>query len=393
MFYNVEKSGFKLRTFFFFFCLSFVYSFNAPIHANTILNNVSIKQKNLFISPHSGIGNNKDLSLLSKVSNDFQESIISKKEPGIEASLDEYKKDIYQSLLWVVAAVTFAGGIAINLGTTPAIEFLSGYVLELSLSIDNLFVFLLLFEYFKVDKVNQPKVLNYGIIGAVILRGLFIGVGSLALQQFHQVLFVFAIILFASSYKIIFSNEGDEEEDNPENNAIIQFSKKFFKTTDKFDEDRFFTVEKLATPLFLCLVCIEISDIVFAFDSVPAIFGVTENPFIVYTSNIFAISGLRSLYGVLSTAVSQLQYLEKAVGFVLGFIALKLATETFNYEIVNPVQSLFIVLGILGSGIFLSIRENKKNEKINLDKIWNSNINQTRNLNHNGKKSITNFYY
>jgi TerC family integral membrane protein len=149
-------------------------------------------------------------------------------------------------------------------------------------------------------------------------------------------------------------------------NPIVKFAKKYFRTTDKFDGANFFTVVdgvKYATPLLLCLVCIELSDIVFAFDSVPAVFGVTQDPFIVYTSNIFAIAGLRSLFVVLSTAISKLEYLEKAVGIVLGVIAAKLTGETFGVEILTPLQSLLVVLTILGGGVGYSLYKAKEEEE------------------------------
>ncbi len=275
----------------------------------------------------------------------------------------DYSKDVKRTIGWVAAAMGFAGIIGATKGITPAIEFVSGYALEQSLSVDNLFVFLILFDYFKVEKVNQEKVLGYGLWGAVILRGLFIGIGSVALSKFHQIMIVFALVLYYSSYKILFADEGDEEEDL-ENNAVINFAKKYIKTTNKSDGDNFFTVidgVKFATPLLLCLVCVELSDIVFAFDSVPAIFGVTQDPFIVFTSNIFAIAGLRSLFSVLSNAVTQLEYLEKAVGLILAVIAVKLTGETFNIELLTPLQSLAVVLSLLGGGIGLSLM-NKSEE-------------------------------
>lgn len=274
----------------------------------------------------------------------------------------DYSKDVKRTIGWVAAAMGFAGIIGVTKGITPAVEFVSGYALEQSLSVDNLFVFLILFDYFKVEKSNQEKVLGYGLWGAVVLRGLFIGVGSVALSNFHQIMIVFALVLYYSSYKILFANEDDDDEDL-ENNSVIKFARKYIKTTSKSDGDNFFTVidgVKYATPLLLCLVCVELSDIVFAFDSVPAIFGVTQDPLIVFTSNIFAIAGLRSLFSVLSNAVSQLEYLEKAVGLILAVIAVKLTGETFDIELLTPLQSLVIVLSLLGGGVLLSLSNKSK---------------------------------
>lgn len=288
-------------------------------------------------------------------------------EQQIEVENKQYKDDLIRTGGWVGAALGFAGIIGATKGTDSAIEFISGYALEQSLSVDNLFVFLLLFDYFKVDKSGQDKILGYGLWSAVILRGLFIGLGTVALTNFHQVLLLFAFVLYYSSYKILFTGNDDEEEEDMSDNFIVNFSKKYLKMTDKADGDNFFTVsngEKLATPLLLCLICIELSDIVFAFDSVPAVFGVTKDPLIVFTSNIFAIAGLRSLFSVLSNAISQLEYLEKAVGLVLALIAVKITGETFDYELLTPIQSLVIVLGLLGGGVGLSILKNNKDAAI-----------------------------
>ena len=285
---------------------------------------------------------------------------------GVKVSTNSlYSSDLKRTVGWVAAAAAFSVGIAATMGTSAAIEFCSGYVLEQCLSVDNLFVFLVLFDYFAVrDKAVQEKVLGYGIWGAIILRGLFIGIGAVALEQFHQVLFVFALILGFSSFKILSSGDGtDDEDEDVESNPVVNLASRFLKTAEDFDGDKFFTVRdgvRLATPLLLCLVCVELSDVIFAFDSVPAVFGVTQDPFIVYTSNIFAISGLRSLYGVLSQAVADLKYLEKAVGIVLAVISLKLGAETFNIELLNPLESLVVVIGILGTGVFLSLRDRGK---------------------------------
>eukprot|EP01031_Cornospumella_fuschlensis_P032658 gene32658-39483_t len=290
---------------------------------------------------------------LSSVNNDL-----------IDVDQRSIKQDFIKSLAWMGAATGFAALLGALRGPAAAIEFSSGYILELCLSVDNLFVFLVLFDYFKVSGKAQEKVLSYGIFGAVVLRGLFIIMGSVAIHQFHQVLLLFSAVLAYSSFKILIKDEDNEEEEDPSNNPLIKFSQEFFHTSPEFDGDKFFTVKngvKLATPLFICAVCIELSDILFAFDSVPAIFGVTQDPVVVYTSNIFAIAGLRSLYAILSKAVSELKYLEKAVGLVLGVIAVKLGYETFGVEILTPLESLLVVLGIIGLGITASLWGNDDN--------------------------------
>lgn len=283
---------------------------------------------------------------------------------GIEGRGSRYAEDVKRTLAWVAAAAVFSLGVAATRGTQEAIEFCSGYVLEYCLSVDNLFVFLVLFDYFNVkDTAMREKVLGYGIWGAVVLRGLFVGLGAAALQQSNQIYLLFAGVLAYSSAKILFSSSDEDEEDNLDDNAIVNLTKSVFRTSSNFDGDNFFIKEdgvNMVTPLLLCLVCVELSDVVFAFDSVPAVFGVTNNPFVVFTSNMFAIAGLRSLFGVLSQAVADLEYLEKAVGLVLAVIAAKLGAESFDYELLSPLQSLVVVLTILGGGIGASLIKDTK---------------------------------
>ena len=253
----------------------------------------------------------------SIVGNPLSRDIIISTQAGkTTASVYEisYAEDLKKTALWVAAAIGFAGILGATKGADAAVEFCSGYILEQCLSVDNLFVFLVLFDYFDVQREKQDRVLTYGIWGAIVLRGIFVALGAATLQQFNQVLLLFSAVLAFSSYKILAAGGDDDEEEDMSENAIVKFSRTFLKTSDKFDGDKFFTVQdgiSYATPLFLCLVCVELSDVVFAFDSVPAVFGVTQDPLIVYTSNIFAISGLRSLFGVLSKAIAQLEYLEK----------------------------------------------------------------------------------
>ncbi|GMI55686.1 hypothetical protein ScalyP_jg11864 [Parmales sp. scaly parma] len=276
----------------------------------------------------------------------------------IEAA--EYKSALVQTGLWVSAAIGFGTLIYIFSSPEAGIEFFAGYLVEQSLSVDNLFVFLLLFEYFKVPKSAETKILNWGIFGAMGMRAVMIGAGALALKDFHAILLFFAGILVYSSVKILYefiSGDGDGEEDM-QDNAIVKFSKKLINCSDEFDGDNFFTLDslgkKIATPLFLCMVAVEISDVVFAVDSIPAVFGVTENPLIVFSSNIFAIMGLRSLYSVLSNAVKDLKYLEPSVAAVLGFIGTKMIAE-YGGILVPTSVSLGIVACILSLGVGVSL--------------------------------------
>ena len=193
-----------------------------------------------------------------------------------------YASAVTRTLSWVAAAIFFGIGLFLLFGQEVAEEFFAGYLVEQSLSVDNLFVFLLLFDYFKVPLSNQDRVLSYGIYGAVIMRAVMIGLGSVALSQFHGILLVFAGILIYSSASVILdllNDEEEEEEEDMSENSIVKFSRNLIDSTQEFDGNRFFTMEngiKKATPLLICLVAVEISDVVFAVDSIPAVFGVTE---------------------------------------------------------------------------------------------------------------------
>jgi len=269
---------------------------------------------------------------------------------------DIYKTAIRRTLWWVGAAIAYGFLLIFVVGPETSSEFYAGYILEQSLSIDNLLVFLLLFEYFKIPLEYQNRVLNWGIIGSIVMRATMIGFGSVALQNFREVLLVFAGILLYSSAKVIAGDDGDDEDDLSEN-SIVKFANNIMSSTDQFDGDRFFTEidgVRMATPMLLCMITVEVSDVVFAVDSIPAIFGVTEDPLVVFSSNMFAIMGLRSLYIILSKAASELQYLEKAVAVVLGFIGAKLIAEYLGYTI-STESSLAIVVTVLGLGVAASL--------------------------------------
>jgi len=272
----------------------------------------------------------------------------------------EYQQAAKSTAITVGAALAFATGIAFFDNVNQAVDFLTGYLVEISLSVDNLFVFILLFNYFKVPVALQKTSLNYGIIGAIILRGGFIAAGSALLENFEGLFLVFGGFLLYSSVASLLK-EDDAEEDISEN-ALIQNVQKFFDVAPEFDGTNFFTevdgVRK-ATPLLLATVCIELVDVVFAVDSIPAIFGVTKDPFIVFTSNIAAIAGLQSLFVILARAVEDLEYLEASVAAVLGFVGLKLVVEFFGYEISSPI-SLGVIGILLGTGIGASLLEKQE---------------------------------
>ncbi|CAI5961877.1 unnamed protein product, partial [Closterium sp. NIES-64] len=257
----------------------------------------------------------------------------------------------------VAAAVAFGLVVGFVEGPTKASEFFAGYLLEQSLSVDNLFVFVLIFSYFKVPTAYQPRVLTYGIAGAVIFRAIMIGLGIAAIQAFEAVNLLFAAVLIFSSYKLL--AEAEDEDDDLSNNSVVKFCQKLIPITDYYDGNKFYTTTaagvQIATPLLLTLAVVELSDIVFAFDSIPAVFGVTRDPFIVFTSNIFAILGLRSLFTVIATSMADLHYLQPAIAVVLGFIGSKILADFCGLHVPTEV-SLGVVASLLAGGVFFSLR-------------------------------------
>lgn len=266
----------------------------------------------------------------------------------------DVKSSVVKTLLTVSAATAFGAGLGAVKGSTASIEFFAGYLVEQSLSVDNLFVFILLFEYFQVPPALQQRALTWGIVGAVAMRGIMITVGVAAVRRFRSVTLVFAAILLASSVKLL--TESEDEVDN----AVVKIARRLCNSVDYFDEDKFFTNGR-ATPLFLCVVCIELSDFVFAVDSIPAVLAVSKDPLIVYSSNIFAIAALRSLYAVLAVAIQELSYLRPSVAFILGFVGLKMLLEYFHKHISTGI-SLAIIVGVLFVGIIASLLEKRHHD-------------------------------
>ena len=256
----------------------------------------------------------------------------------------------------VGAAIAFGAFIDLRFGFEKAEAYFTGYILEQTLSVDNLFVFILLFSYFKVPSEGKDRVLGFGIFSAAVLRGILIVLGAEIIEQFEPVLLVFALILLYSAYGVLFP--GKEEEEDFEDNGIVKLCRRFITVSDTYEGDKFFTRTAAgalqATPLLLVLAVVELSDLLFAVDSIPAVFGVTKDPLIVYSSNMFAILGLRSLFKVVSSAMEKLTYLDKSVGIVLGFVGLKMFADFGGYHIPNE-QSLLVVCGIVGGGVALSI--------------------------------------
>jgi len=250
--------------------------------------------------------------------------------------------------------MAFGVGIAYFLGPAKAEEYFAGYLLEQSLSVDNLFVFILVFRYFRTPFEYQSKVLTYGFITAGVLRLIMIGLGVEIVETFHPILLLLAALLVYSSLKLLF--EDGKGETDLENNALVRICNRLIPVSDHYDGDRFFTVQdgvKMATPLLLTLLVVELSDVVFAIDSVPAVFGITLDPFVVYTSNLFAIVSLRSLYGLVSIAIAGLRFLDKAVAIVLGFVGFKMVADFGGYHLSTDISLLFVV-SVLGIGVAAS---------------------------------------
>jgi len=263
-----------------------------------------------------------------------------------------------EAILWTIVMFAFAMGFALfvwqNMGTDSGLNFITGYLVEFSLSIDNMFVFILIFTTFGIHAKFQHRVLYWGIIGALVMRGIFIYLGLTLVNEFEWVFLVFAAILMYGAYKIEFKKD---EKFNPDTNLVVRLARKMFPVAHRPDEQHFFTKEngrRAITVLFLSLIVIEMSDVIFAFDSVPAIFGITTDPFIVFTSNVFAILGLRSLYFVFAKLHSTFNFLKDGVAIILVFIACKLFLYPFGYRIPTPI-SLAVIVAILVTSVVASV--------------------------------------
>ncbi|CAE8720642.1 unnamed protein product [Polarella glacialis] len=285
---------------------------------------------------------------------------------GLAASSASGREEQKQSSLTtlaggIIAALLFCAYVFYSRGQVPATEWLACYVIEYSLSIDNLFVFIIIFKYFRVPDKLQGAVLNYGIIGAILFRFIFVYIGAIVIQEYEFLILGFAGILIYASYQgFTKADDDDDDDDDLENNWIVTNLRKVLDVSPTFDGDKFFTQvdgKSMITPLLLCLLTIEFSDIVFATDSVPAVLGTTKDQFIAYTSNLFAVFGLRSLYFILQEAMVSFVYLESAVNVVLGFIGVKIVLDYFEVVQIDVVLSLAIVLGTLASGVLMSMKE------------------------------------
>jgi len=263
-----------------------------------------------------------------------------------------------ESAWWTSGLVLLAGLFGLFLlkreGTDAMLEYYAGYLLELSLSVDNLFVFILLFQYFAVPPAVRPKVLKWGILGALLMRGIMILAGAALLQRFEWIIYLFGGILILTGIKMF--GESDDQV-HPERNPLLRFLKRLLPVADGYEGDRFFftttTGRVMATPLLVVLVMVEWTDLVFAIDSIPAVYGVTRDPFIVYYSNIFAILGLRALFFLLAGVMDTFRYLKPGVALILLFIGLKMALGYWVH--LSTGLSLGVIGGILAGAILLSL--------------------------------------
>ena len=248
-------------------------------------------------------------------------------------------------------------------GAKAAITYLTGYIIEESLSMDNIFVIAVIFGYFKIPQKYQHRVLFWGILGALVFRGLLIGVGAYLVEHFHFILYIFGAILLWTAYKMI---KGGDEDIHPEENPVVLFLRKYLPVTKRMKGEQFFVRRfgKIVamTPLFVALIVVETTDIMFAFDSIPAIFAITTDPFLVFTSNIFAILGLRSLYFVLASLLDKFEYLKYSLASILAFVGLKmLLMEPLDIHL-PEWTSLVVVIVLLLGGILISLKKNKEKE-------------------------------
>ncbi|WP_373741002.1 TerC family protein [Neisseria sp.] len=282
------------------------------------------------------------------------------------------------SCVWVAVSCAFAGWLYFELEGNPAyghavakakvLEFFTGYVLEKSLAVDNIFVFLMIFAYFKVPPQFQHRVLLYGVFGAIVLRALMVFVGAVLVQKFEWILYVFGAFLLYTGVKMIRSGGEGEEEEDLSKNKLLKWIRRHIRVSNDFDREKFFTVEngrRIATPMFLVLIMIEMSDVIFAVDSIPAIFAVTTDPFIVLTSNIFAILGLRAMYFLLADVADRFVFLKFGLAFVLSFIGIKMLIMHWVHIPVGV--SLSVVFGALGVSVLTSMMYTKQKRKDGLE--------------------------
>lgn len=275
-------------------------------------------------------------------------------------------ESLRMSAFYIALGLAFSGFVWWQMGATATAQYLTAFVVEKTLALDNIFVIALIFGFFAVPRIYQHRVLFWGILGVIVLRGIMIGLGATLVAEYHWVLYIFAVFLILTGIKMLFSSD---KEPDLHANPVLRVMKRWFHVTDDLHGHDFFVKKphpetgrlmRFATPLFLALVMIEIADLVFAVDSVPAVFTITTDPFIVYTSNIFAILGLRALYFALSAILHRFAYLKYALSILLVFIGSKIfIADLMGWEKFPPAWSLGITFAILGAGIVVSLWKTK----------------------------------
>lgn len=274
-----------------------------------------------------------------------------------------FREATLRTLIWVTVGISFTGYIHHRLGSDKALSYFIAYVVEESLSVDNLFVFLVIFSYFGIGERHQQRVLTWGILGAVLMRGVFIFAGVALLQEFHHFIgYIFGVVLVVTGAKLGF--KGDGEAVDPSRNFALRAARKYLRTSDSFDGDRFFTTQqgvRYATPLLLVLIVVEFTDVLFAVDSVPAVLAISDDFYVVFTSNMMAILGLRALYFMLAGAMSRFKYLDVGLAVILVFIGLKMISATAGWVNVPNLVSLGVIAAVLAIAIVVSLLRSERN--------------------------------
>ncbi len=267
------------------------------------------------------------------------------------------------SAVWVALSLAFAALVYVWQGPDKGLEFLTGYLIEKSLAVDNIFVFVLVFSFFATPPLYQHRVLFWGVIGALLMRGVMIFLGAALIEQFHWILYVFGGLLLLTGIRMLFDRHDGEKDLNK--NPAVRLARRVFRVSDEYDGQKFFTVKngvRMATPLFLVLIFIEFTDLIFAVDSIPAIFAITTDPFIVFTSNALAILGLRSMYFMLAGVVHRFVYLKTGLSMILVFIGVKmLLLDVFK---IPTLVSLGVILTILALSIGLSLIKTSRHKEV-----------------------------
>lgn len=270
-----------------------------------------------------------------------------------KAHVIKIKEALLLSIFWISLAIIFNIGVYFLFGPQKALDFLTGYVIEKALSVDNLFVFLMIFSYFHVPSIYQHKILFWGILGALVMRAIFIAAGITLIEEFHAIIYIFGAFLIITGIKMAF--QGDKKIE-PEKNPLLRYFRKVMPVTESYEEDKFFVRRAgkyFATPLFIVLLVVESTDVLFAVDSIPAVLAITTDAFIVFTSNVFAILGLRALYFALAGVMPMFYYLNYGLSAILTFVGTKMLIS--DYYKVPTMVSLGVVAGILIAAVIFSV--------------------------------------